>query len=286
MQMRRLIAAFLPALIALSLPPSVGAQEEGAKGLYFEQLEQPTRDLNTGVQYWIELHRARQVMRVTNKHSFKSGDQIRFHVKANINGYAYIVLRSGSQGEQSVLFPEPGEDNRVRSGRDYALPKDGFLTFDSNPGLEKVTLLLSRTPLDAQAYLEKRDASETTLIASAMPGSKDLIPSKIVLAYSTPATAPINIPGGQKQKTSGQTKTPSGHKPASPAKKPARTAVAAAPPKRPQARPQASSPATASTGAVSPALSAEGGDQSALVTVVNRDPSQVLAVEVDLEHHL
>ena len=108
----------------------------GAKGLFFQQLEKPHESLNTGLRYWIEMRRNGTTQRVSNKFQFKSGDSIRFHIRSNIDGYAYILLSSGSRGEREVLFPDEkaGEKNRVGAGHDYVLPQDGSLTFDENPG--------------------------------------------------------------------------------------------------------------------------------------------------------
>ncbi|MBU6455133.1 MAG: DUF4384 domain-containing protein [Cyanobacteria bacterium REEB67] len=169
--------------------PSDGKKMDGAKGLFFEQLEKPSESLNTGLRYWIEMKRDGVTQRVSNKMQFKSGDSIRFHVRSNINGYAYILLSSGSRGEQSVLFPDEkaGESNKLDRTREYVLPQDGYLTFDENPGTEKLTLLLSRTPIDAQAYLAKPSGTkEVTLIASAQTGSKDLVPARIYVAFNAP----------------------------------------------------------------------------------------------------
>lgn len=158
--------------------------EEGAKSLFALQMDKPGEVLNLGVQYWIELHRGQQVLHVNNKMAFQTGDKIRFHIRPNVSGFAYILLRSGSQGEQSVLFPDAGrgETNRISAGKDYTLPASDFLQFDNNPGIEKLSLVISRHPLDAAAYL--RPAEAPTLIASALDGSKDLIPSSILIAYN------------------------------------------------------------------------------------------------------
>lgn len=187
---------FKSSLLALSFAAALGLgpaladiaePESGAKGLFFEQLERPTEAINTGLRYWIELKRGKVTSRVSNKYQFKSGDHIAFHVRANIDGYAYILLSSGSRGEQSVLFPDSstGESNRVERGHDYILPATGTLTFDENPGTEKLTLLLSRSPIDAQAYLSK-PTEQVTMIASAVTGSKDLVPAKIYVSYNAP----------------------------------------------------------------------------------------------------
>ena len=159
----------------------------GAKGLFFEQLEKPSQNLNTGIRYSIELKRNGKTKRVSNKFQFRTGDSIRFHVTSNINGFAYILLSSGSRGEQSVLFPDEStkETNRVERGKEYVMPGKGFLTFDENPGTEKLTLLLSRSPINASAYMQKHDRP-VTMIASAETGAKDLVPARIYVAYNTP----------------------------------------------------------------------------------------------------
>ena len=168
--MKIMKASNIPALLAVFLAGLLGAlgvkaDEEGAKSLYAMQMNRPGEDLNLGVQYWIELHRGSEVTHVNNKTSFRSGDKIRFHVRPNINGFAYILLRSGSQGEQSVLFPDPtrGETNKVMAGNDYTLPTNDFLEFDQNPGHEKLTLMISRQPINATAYLSTPE-SERILI--------------------------------------------------------------------------------------------------------------------------
>ena len=159
----------------------------GAKGLFFEQLEKPSQNLNTGIRYSIELKRNGKTQRVSNKFQFRTGDSIRFHVTSNINGFAYILLSSGSRGEQSVLFPDDTtkESNRVERGKEYVMPGKGFLTFDENPGTEKLTLLLSRSQINASAYMQKHDRP-VTMIASAETGAKDLVPARIYVAYNTP----------------------------------------------------------------------------------------------------
>jgi hypothetical protein len=186
----------------------------GAKGLFFEQLSHPADNLNTGIQYWIELHHDGQVIHATNKTAFHTGDKIRFHVRPNIDGFAYIMLKSGSRGEQAVLFPSKGRDenNKITRGKEIVLPDDGMLSFDANPGTEKLTLLVSRKPIDTESYLFAATATASgpppdadtnskapteasskepqvamaeppRLVAMASSGSKDLIPNQVLVAY-------------------------------------------------------------------------------------------------------
>ena len=136
-------------------------------------------DNATGLTYWIELDHAGRISHVTQKATFASGDRIKFHVKPNIDGYAYVVLKSGSQGERSVLFPLAGskDDNHVAKGVDIAIPSDDFLEFDAHPGIEKLSLTLSPTPVDSKALLLDAPADEKVVMKSQIwlkrPGSDE-----------------------------------------------------------------------------------------------------------------
>jgi hypothetical protein len=262
------VASLLAALAIAGFGASaVLAGEDGAKGLFFEQLESPTKAMNTGVQYSIELIRDGKKTRVTNKHGFQNGDKIRFHLKANIDGYAYVLLKNGSRGEQSVLFPNSGDDNKVKRGDDYIIPSDGFLTFDENPGTEKVSLVLSRMPIDAQAYLTTPKEAPT-LIASASTGSKDLIPSRVLVHYSDAPAPPVKIASNPRI----EPKIESTTKPQAPkTSKPATRIVASNKKNEPKPVAKADKRKT-------------GRDDDGMVTVVSELPGNVLHVDVDLHH--
>lgn len=174
--------------------------EPGAKALFNRQIAEPQNVLNTGLQYWIELRREGRTLKVSNKFPFKSGDQIRIHVSANADSYAYILLKEGSSGERSVLFPDSRfhDKNRITASKDYPLPEEGFLKFDEKPGTEKLILLISREKIDLNKYLHEGSKPQV-VIASNRGGSKDLIPGSVVVAYSEPennepAKAPLKIP--------------------------------------------------------------------------------------------
>jgi len=260
-------------LIALAVAGfgSAAIAEEGAKGLFFEQLDSPYKSMNTGVQYYIELHRDGRTTKVTNKYGFKNGDKIKFHVKSNIDGYAYILLKSGSRGEQSVLFPDPGsgDNNKVKRGDDFSIPADGFLTFDDNPGTEKVSLVLSRTPIDAQAYLATPKEAPV-LVASASTGAKDLIPSRVLVHYSDTPAPPVKIASNVKPvkldpKTTIVEPIKLEHKP---------TKVTSS-----------KKPVNGSRPVVGGNTKKSGKDDAdGTVTVVSELPSNVLHIDVDLHH--
>jgi len=276
-----MIAASLA--LAASLP---GFADDGAKGLFFRQLDEPTAKMNTGIQYWIELHRGKSVERVNNKTSFKSGDEIQFHVTPNVDGYAYIVLRSGSRGEQEVLFPDKKrqEENKVEAGHEYILPSDGRLQFDKNPGVEKLTLVLSRTPIDSSAYLgDSTKPVEAQLVASAdsNSGSKDLIPTQILVSYNdvkhvqlsklevaepTPTATTSTSTSTSKTQTSNKLQT----------KKIALEHKHSVPVAKGHTKPVSHEP-------VSHVSHNAPGDPG-VVTVVHKDPAGTLAVDVSLLH--
>lgn len=292
---RKSCAVSLAVALGVAFSSGAYAQEQsGAKGLFFEQLEKPTESLNTGLRYWIELKRGNNVTRVSNKFQFKTNDSIRFHVRSNIDGYAYILLSSGSRGEQSVLFPDSkaDENNKVDRGKDYALPSDGYLTFDENPGLEKLTLLLSRSPMDAQAYLAKPQ-KEVTMIASAQTGSKDLVPARIYVSYNAPRVeAPVFLPATTKPEKVAKvekiekTVKVSHTKVTQPAKSEHTQKVAQSPaaddkPKAAHRTPVKVKHAVASSGS---SASTSPKEEEGTVTVVSQQSSGVLHVDVALQH--
>ena len=212
---------------------------EGAKDLFYRQISNQAQTLNTGMQYWIELKRQGKQRRVSNKFAFKTGDSIRIHVTSNTDAYAYIVLKEGSAGEQSVLFPDPNyrDNNKLKSGVDYSLPQDGAMTFDKNPGTERLILLLSRTPIDASKYFADKNRKQVVL-AARRDGAKDLVPGTVVLAYANDDNKIGNL--------------------SDPATKPAVSAASN--------------------------TSALKEDETGVTTLVQKDPGQILAVDLALQH--
>lgn len=197
MNFRKTLPVALCALITAALPAlsagPVDTSEPSSKDLFRTQLNNQKEEKNTGVQYWIELKRGTEHLKVSNKYPFKTGDQVRFHVVPNIDGYAYVLLKSGSRGERAVLFPNERahENNHVAHGRDVMIPGDGtYLQFDENPGTEQLSLVISRAPINATAYLESTNAP--VMIASVEGGSKDLIPTKVYVSYGVPHVSPIH----------------------------------------------------------------------------------------------
>lgn len=236
--------------VLLIAPLQAAPLDPGAKGLFYEQLDQPSKDLNTGLQYWIEVHRGGKVMHVNNKASFQSGDRIRFHVRANVDGFAYIILKQGSGGDQAVLFPDMKhmDDTQLSRGREYILPNQGYLTFDQTPGTENLMMVLSKKPIDAAEYL-KDPNNEQAMVAFA--GSKDLIPKKVVVSYDSKA----------------------------------RTVQRATTTKTMLEQTLQGGPlAVASNGSKSITVTPRKDTEPAMVTVVHSDPGSVLMIDIALSH--
>lgn len=162
-----------------------GKHSNRAKDMFYEQLKSPAKPINTGLSYSIELLRDGQTYKVSNKYPFKSGDSIKFHLKPNIDGYAYVVMERGSSGKQAVLFPNPkAPGNRVSAGKDIVLPANGVLTFDNKKGTEKLKLYVSRKEM-ANEDLLSTPQEQIVLIASSTTYTADSITENALLMVAT-----------------------------------------------------------------------------------------------------
>lgn len=143
------------------------------------------------ISYWIELMRDGKRFRCNNKTGFRSGDEIRLHVRANVDGYAYILLKAGSSGKHAVLFPDEqtGRYNRIAALRDMALPTKSWLRFDNNPGQERVSIVFSRKPIEPKP---QDPALLTAFVSPDRSGAKDLVPTRMELSWGDPN--PVIIP--------------------------------------------------------------------------------------------
>lgn len=208
------------------------------------------------VTYWIELVRGGKTLHVTQKATFMSGDKIKFHVKPSIDGFAYVALKSGSQGETSVLFPLAGskDNNHLAKGVDVAIPSDDFMEFDANPGIEHLCLTLSRTPIEPKTLLSNgMRPDDTKVVMRAQSGSKDLVPAKIKVVYSAPADSGSMSDATRAEKL----------------KKYAPAGISYV-------------PGTAAHGQATPAAPIE--ESAGDVTVTQSEPGNMLNIDVDLSH--
>jgi len=163
------LSKFISALLAIQTlcflltQTSVSAQNvarrknrTSARTTYLRQLGRQEHKVNLGLAYWIELNRGGKYYKTNNKARFRSGDQVWFHLVPNADAYAYIILRQGTKGTKTVLFPLEitGMNNMVKRGRDCVVPTENTLQFDENPGVENVALLLSRKRIDPALFLD------------------------------------------------------------------------------------------------------------------------------------
>jgi hypothetical protein len=102
------------------------------------------------LKYSILEKKGNQFEEVDADTQFHSGDRIRVKVEANSPAYLYIVM-GGSSGQWRVLFPAKeisGGNNRIEPGAPCIIPpeSDPPFYFDETAGVEKVSLVLSRSP--------------------------------------------------------------------------------------------------------------------------------------------
>lgn len=103
-----------------------------------------------GLKYTILKLTGDQYREVDPDTEFRSGDRIRINVESNDTAFLYIVMQ-GSSGTWRPLFPNPaisGGNNRIDRGKVYQIPPadSPSFYFDEQPGTEKVSLILTRTP--------------------------------------------------------------------------------------------------------------------------------------------
>lgn len=106
-----------------------------------------------GLRYSISRVNGTEIVEVPPSTRFKSGDRIQLKVQTNSPGYLYVVTQ-GSSGSWQVMFPSKSTkagSNLMESGEEWTR----MLRFDAKPGVEKLFVMLSRTPekdLDAMIY--------------------------------------------------------------------------------------------------------------------------------------
>ncbi len=178
---------FSPITIACALFLSIIAghcADTSIRGMYVEQEKDQSASKNTGACYWLEVKRKdEEPQRCTNKTAFYQGDKLRIHLKANVDGYAYIVLK-GSDGDKDVLFPAKDlGSNKVKAGEWMVLPASkeddqAWLKFDETPGIENLRMIVSREKIDPEQKLD----DDSVVISD--KDSKDKVPEGTVVSIT------------------------------------------------------------------------------------------------------
>ena len=276
-------------------PPAMTDEQEqaiAAKDMFKRQLETPAEAMNTGIQYWIEVKQKGRTLRANNRFAFHSGDQVRFHVTPNIDGYAYIIMRSGSKGQKEVLFPDKDNEgqNQISRGQELVIPPDGAFEFDSNPGVEKLALYISRKPIDPSVYTQEAKDSNKPVAVAMNFGAKDLIPSGVFIAYMPDEDAtPRHLPAAKSESPASAAKGQSAvhlvkdktNRPAT-NKQAAKQQTASKPLK---IKPTTNKPVASNAVESKPhATEAANKSEASLVTVVSKETDGVLSTDIALHH--
>lgn len=142
--------------------------------------------------------------------TFHTGDRIRLRVSVNEPGYLYVAHK-GSSGAWRMLFPSEdldGGSNAVVPGRDYDLPGRTRLVFDETPGVERIFIILARSPepemdriiydLDQRGAPARESAPKTLIAEARIPDSmltgvrmaaRDLVFEKVDTSRPAPPQA-------------------------------------------------------------------------------------------------
>lgn len=152
LQVAFVVPLVLVPLFLLSSSACLAQPLTNAKDMFYEELKNSDNSTGTSIAYCLELRRktAKPIL-VNNRYPFQTGDGLRLHVKSSSPVYAYIYLVEGSDGSKARLYPPPGstENNRIEAGKECVVPPKGMIVFDAVPGTEKLAVVFSPKPTDA-----------------------------------------------------------------------------------------------------------------------------------------
>ncbi|MGE0756409.1 MAG: DUF4384 domain-containing protein [Pirellulaceae bacterium] len=87
--------------------------------------------------------------------AYQEGDEIRIRLASGSAGYLYL-LHVSSQGNLTLLFPQPGQDNRVSANQSVEIPaaKDKFVVRAAQPfGTSRIKAVVTSRPLSLTGLL-------------------------------------------------------------------------------------------------------------------------------------
>ncbi|MCI0623120.1 MAG: DUF4384 domain-containing protein [Acidobacteria bacterium] len=203
-----------------TLPPKEPAKAEPKKPAVKKAPPKKTPAVNVssperrvGLKYRILLRSPDcDIREVDPSYTFHSGDKVRLQIESNVDGYLY-VLQKGSTGRDQMLFPDPkinGGDNKITRGIQYSVPGNQWYAFDNNPGIERLTVVVSRTPMKSvqQAAKPSTDDALVSVVSvveelNQNVRSRDLVliqekapvvslPAQAIAAPATQSTIVIN----------------------------------------------------------------------------------------------
>lgn len=185
--MKKLII-ILPAIAAL-LYPFQGAFAGDGPGMYTRPKRTGTGDQPVALTYAIEVVRDGKVSKVPDSYAFRSGDNVRFHVQSNTDGYLYILASGAEGGQFDVISPDNGGESSLNKGQDYRLPKQGVKIADNR----SMKLVFSKTKLGTEhtrsiSFLAVADADT---IDSAVSGA--ISPTKPTTGFENESSTTIKV---------------------------------------------------------------------------------------------
>ncbi len=144
-----------------------------SKPLPISSSNNPTK---LGLKYFIRLKGSDgKTSNVLASRIFKSGE--RFQVGLNTAGPTYIyVVNEDNSGQKKVLFPQPGQSSYVNAEGTVFLPQKGAFEFDGIPGIEKLTIIVSRHEIEQLENFVHSDTPD--FVADSTSSSPYLLASK------------------------------------------------------------------------------------------------------------
>lgn len=173
----------------------------------------PTTEPNPlGLKYTVEQEDSSgKYAQVDPDKTFATGDAIRLRMEVNGDAYVYLLSR-GASGDGNFLFPQPGEDNRLKAFQSVQVPAEPAdpIRFAEPAGTETLYILVSRSPvpdldrlLPARGLSPQPQPSNAGLMAANVPSaqfvelvghaeqlqSRDLVRGKVRPVSNTGSTA-------------------------------------------------------------------------------------------------
>jgi hypothetical protein len=142
-----------------------------------------------GVRVRVELDRDGRARWVSSKTVFHAGDKVRFHFAMNFPGYV-VIINQGSSDKRSLLFPYAGVSNHIGRTADYTVPQgEGWFEFDSTPGTEQLTFVMSKREI-AEVTQITTSAAHATVPTAAIPSHPVAHPAPAPSPEAAPVAAP------------------------------------------------------------------------------------------------
>ena len=172
------------AILALGQLPAQETSLTSAKGIFMDsgQTGKP------GVKFNVLLVRGDETSQVPATYRFRDGDKLVFQMETNRESYVYVLNRTifgnpanlteyaakgikieapanaekPKMSRYRLLFPTPdsGRENRLKANRMVTVPT-GRVPFqmDSEPGIEKLYVVVSQQPIDLAKYFDMESGS-------------------------------------------------------------------------------------------------------------------------------